>query len=166
VTRFEATNRSEADVPAPREKIWEVVTSPDLLAKLTPVIDRITADGDVWRWQLGTISALGASVTPSFTEHMHFDDGHRLSYEHRPEDDRRERAGANGTYVLSDLDDGGTHLAVDLTLHVDLPLPGLSRRAVEGVMRATMARAGQRFAENLYAHLGLPGSPRPRSARS
>jgi hypothetical protein len=38
---------------------------------------------------------------------------------------------------------------------VDLPLPKLSRRAVERVMAESMQRAGDRFAENLYRHLDI-----------
>ncbi len=156
---------SEADVPAPREKIWAVVTSPERLAELTPLIERITADGDLWTWQLRSISALGARVSPYFTEQMSLDDGHRLTYEHRPPAGRSERAGATGTYTLADLPDGGTHLSVDLTLHVDLPLPAISRPAVERVMSTMMARTGQRFAENLYAYLGVAGTPTPEPDR-
>ena len=165
MARFEATNISEADVPAPRARIWDVVTSPDCLAELTPVIDRITADGDRWRWQLKTISALGARVAPSFTEQMTFDEGHQLTYEHRPPPGSNERAGARGTYTLADLPDGGTHLSVHLTLSIELPLPSISRRAVEGVMSTMMARTGQKFAENLYAHLGLPDQPATRQVK-
>jgi carbon monoxide dehydrogenase subunit G len=162
---FESTNVSEADVPAPREKIWAVVTSPERLAQLTPVIARITADGDLWCWQLKSISALGARVAPSFTEHMSFEDGCRLTYEHRPPPGKAERAGARGTYTLADLPDGGTHLAVDLTLCVEMPLPAISRPAVERVMSTMMARTGEKFAENLYSHLGVVGSPSPRQRR-
>jgi carbon monoxide dehydrogenase subunit G len=166
VTRFEATNVSEADVPAPREKIWAVVTSPERLAQLTPLIERITADGDLWSWELRTISALGAQIAPSFTEHMSFEEGHRLTYEHRPPSGKTERAGARGTYTLADLPDGGTHLGVNLTLHVELPLPGVARRAVEGVMSTMMARTGEKFAENLYAYLGVDGHPDPKQQRA
>ncbi len=163
---FESTNVSEADVPAPREKIWAVVTSPELLARLTPLIKRITASGDLWCWQLKNISALGARVAPSFTEHMSFEDGHRLTYEHRPPSGNSERAGAKGTYTLADLPDGGTHLSVDLTLHVELPLPAVSRRAVEQVMATMMTRTGERFADNLYAYLGVAGGPALRRVRA
>lgn len=156
---FEASNVSEADVPAPRRSIWEVVTSAEKLARLTPLIERIAVDGDEWTWQLKAISALGTRVAPSFTEHMSFDDGHHLTYTHRPPPGRNERAGAEGTYTLEDLPDGGTHLAVHLTLHVDLPLPSLSGPAVRRVMGTMMARTGRRFADNLYAELGLPGRP-------
>ncbi len=165
VTRFESTNVSEADVPAPREKIWAVVTSPERLAQLTPVIEHIAANGDLWCWQLKNISALGARVAPSFTEYMSFEEGRRLAYEHRPQPGKTERAGAKGTYTLADLPDGGTHLSVDLTLHVEMPLPAVSRRAVERVMLTMMARTGEKFAENLYAYLGVAGRPDPRQGR-
>lgn len=158
---FESTNFSEADVPASREKIWAVVTSPERLAQLTPIIERITADGDLWCWKLKSISALGAQMAPSFTELMSFEGGTLLTYEHRPPPGKIERAGAKGTYRLADLPDGGTHLSVNLTLHVELPLPAVSRRAVERVMSTMMARTGDRFAKNLYAYLGADNSPGP-----
>ncbi len=165
MTTFESTNVSEGDVPASREQIWAVVTSPDCLAQLTPVIRRITADGDLWCWQLRTISALGAQVAPSFTEHMSFEDGKQLTFEHQPPAGKAERAGARGTYTLSDLPGGGTRLSVDLTLQVELPLPAVSRRTVERVMARMMARTGEKFAENLYAHLGVAGKPAPKRLR-
>jgi carbon monoxide dehydrogenase subunit G len=165
MARFQASVVSEADVPAPREQIWAVVTSPERLAELTPVIERITADGELWRWQLTSISALGARVAPAFTERMVLDNGHRLTYEHHPRPGTNERAGAQGTYTLADLPDGGTHLSVDLTLHIELPLPAVSRRAVERVMSTMMTLAGQKFAENLYAYLGVQGAPSARLGR-
>jgi carbon monoxide dehydrogenase subunit G len=161
MARFESSVVSQADVPATRETIWGVVTSPEHLANLTPLIKRIQADGDLWQWQLNSISALGTRITPTFTEKMTFEEGHLLAYEHRPRPGSNERAGARGTYTLDDLPDGGTHLSVDLTLHVELPLPGISRRAVERVMFTMMTRTGQKFAENLYAYLGVDGTPTP-----
>ncbi len=161
MARFEATNVSEADVPAPRDKIWAVISSPERLAALTPLIEGITATGDTWCWQLRSISALGVRVAPSFTEQMSMEEGHRLSFEHRPPRGATEWAGAKGTYVLVDLPDGGTHLSVDLTLYVELPLPALSRRAVQRVMSTMMIRTGEKFADNLYADLGIAGRPAP-----
>lgn len=146
---------SQADVPAPREKIWPVVTSPGCLAQLTPLIARITADGDLWCWQLKPVSALGVRVEPSFTESMSFDDGHRIAFEHQAPQGKAERAGARGTYLLADLPDGRTRLSVDITVQIELPLPAISRRAVERVMASMMARTGAKFADNLYARLGM-----------
>jgi carbon monoxide dehydrogenase subunit G len=164
MARFESRNVSEADVAAPREKIWASVSSPACLGRLTPLIDTIVADGDLWRWSLKSISALGMQTKLSFTERMTFEEGRSIIFEHHPPDGTVERAGARGTYTLADLDDGGTHLSVDITLHVDLPLPAISRRAVERVMASTMARTGKMFAANLDAHLGIGPAPAPSTA--
>lgn len=155
MTRFSNRNRSEADLPVTREEMWEVLTDPGCLAALTPLIATITADGDTWCWQLSGISAMGVSVAPSFTEQMVFDRPERIEYHHAPPAGTTERAGAEGVYTLTELPDGGCRLFIDLTMWVELPLPRVSRRAVERVMAETMQRAGDRFAENLYAHLGI-----------
>ncbi len=157
--RFESTSASQADVPAPRSRIWAVVASPDRLAQLTPLIQRITAAGDLWCWQLKSVSAMGMQVAPSFTEHMAFEDERRITFEHRPPAGRSERAGAKGVYTLADMPDGGTHLSVEITVHVELPLPAISRRAVERAMGSMMARTGEKFAENLFAYVGIAGGP-------
>lgn len=149
---FEARNISIADVPAPRSAIWEVLRSPELLAEMTPLIDSISVDGDDWCWQLGGISALGLEVAPAFTERMTFTPETEIRFAHVG---TGERAGADGVYTLSDNADGTSHLEIDITLRVDLPLPKLSRRAVEGVMRASMKKTGDAFARRLYAHLGI-----------
>ena len=160
MTCFEARNVSIADVPASRSAIWEVLRSPELLAQMTPLIDAITVDGDHWCWKLGGISALGVEVAPSFTERMTFTPETEIRFEHDPASDA-ERAGANGFYTLADNPDGSTHLEIDITLHVDLPLPKLSSRAVERVMRTSMEKTGDAFARRLYTHLGLD----PKSAK-
>jgi carbon monoxide dehydrogenase subunit G len=168
MARFEARNVSRADVAASRDAIWVLVTSPDSLAQLTPLIEHITAEGDQWCWQLKSMSALGVCVRPSFTEHMSFEEGRRITFEHRPPPGKPERAGAAGVYALDDGPDGRTHLTVDITLHVELPLPAVSRRAVERVMASMMARTGERFADNLYARLGIVAprvSTRTRASR-
>ena len=165
MARFQSTNVSEADVPAPPERIWEVLSSPETLARLTPLIERISADGDRWIWQMRSIAALGVHVEPCFTEQMTFEDGRRIVFDHRPSAGRSERAGATGTYTLTGLPQGGTHLHVDITIHVELPLPAVSRRAVEKVMSSLMARTGEAFAVNLYAELGIAGAPAPVQTR-
>lgn len=155
MTRFECRHVSEADVPAPRPQIWDVLSDPDLLARFTPLIERISTDGDLWCWQLSGISALGVSVKPSFSERMAFATGERIDFRHDPPTGSEEKAGANGVYTLADLADAGTRLFIDITIWVDLPLPRLSRRAVERVMAESMARTGDRFAQNLYDHLDI-----------
>ena len=115
----------------------------------------IRADRDLWCWQLTGISALGVKAAPSFTERMHFVDRERIDFRHDPPPGEPERAGADGTYTLSDLGGDGTRLHIDIAIWVDLPLPRLARPAVERIMAESMARTGDRFAANLYAHLGI-----------
>lgn len=151
-------------VGCPRERIFAVLRDPDLLADLTPLIEDIDeVDGTHWRWQLAGISALGTRFHPCFTVEMRFREHDRIDFRHDPPDGVHEHAGAEGIYELEDLGEGGefpdgaTRVAIVLDVHVELPLPGVSRRAVETVMQRTMQRMGDRFAANLRAHLGIRG---------
>lgn len=174
MTRFQNRNVSTGDLPVSPETIWGVLTDPDLLAELTPLIKAITADGDRWCWQLAGISALGVSVAPSFTERMTFTPHERIEFRHAPPHGANEKAGVEGEYTITPIagrrgdsrvaQGGGVSLCVDLTMWVDLPLPGLSRRAVERIMAESMQRTGDRFASNLYAHLGIdPATVEPQT---
>lgn len=155
VTRFEATNRSSEVVRADRSEIWTALTDPELLTELTPLLRRIDTDGDQWVWHMWGISALGMEIAPSFTETMVLDPEHRIDFSHTPPPGRPERAGADGVYVLEDHADG-TQLDITIHIHVELPLPRASRRAVERVMEESMDRTGDRFGRNLLDHLGVP----------
>ncbi len=152
MTCFEATVESSANISAARPQVWKALTDPVLLPKLTPLLSDIDVEGDKWHWHMMKIAALGVSVVPVFTETMTFEDQKRIEYAHTPPRGKRERAGAEGTYELSDVE-GGTHLAIRLTLRVDLPLPKASARAVQRVMRKTMERTGEKFSANLLRHL-------------
>jgi carbon monoxide dehydrogenase subunit G len=158
VNRFEARNISTADVPARRQDIWDVLRSPETLAELTPLLDDIAVSGDHWCWQLGGFSALGVEIAPSFTERMDFDAPETIRFTHEPPPGASERAGANGIYTLTELDPERTKLEIDITLHVELPLPRASRRAVERIMSSTMVRTGNVFADRLYERLGIDPS--------
>ena len=155
VQRFTSRDRSRAIVPAPRQDIWPLLRSPEDLADMTPLVASIAVDGDRWCWQLSGISALGVEVAPAFSERMTFDEPSCIRFEHDPPAGATERAGADGTYRLVDRGDGRTELAIDITIHVLLPLPRLSRGAVERVMASTMQRTGEAFAERLYRRLGV-----------
>lgn len=160
MTTFTSRNVSSALVEAPREAIWAQVSDPDRLAALTPLLDRIEVqeDGDRWTWFLGGISALGVEVAPSFTEAMHFDPPSTIRFRHDPPDGTEEFASAEGVYRLTDMGPSCTRLDIDLTLSVQLPLPGLLRGTVERVMALTMTRTGDAFARRLYDALGLDPS--------
>ena len=154
---FSSRNVSTATLPVPRGAIWELVSDPDTLAELTPLVASITVAGDRWCWTLAGISALGVSTAPSFTERMNFVRESLIEFDHDP--DEPERAGATGTYRLDALDPSTTRLHIDITLCAELPLPGFSRGAVERVMAATMRRTGDAFAANLYHRLDVdPGA--------
>ena len=125
VGRFSATTVSEAVVAAPREDIWAAITDPTVLPKLTPLLRHIEADGDLWRWDLSRINVLGIVVDPSFTERMSFLPNERIEYTHEPPAGAHEWASAEGWYRLSD-HAAGTHLAISITLTVELPLARLA----------------------------------------
>ncbi len=152
MTCFESTIESTADISAARSDVWKALTDPVLLPKLTPLLSQIDVNGDKWRWHMMRIAALGVSVVPVFTETMTFEDEKRIEYLHTPGAGKRERAGTEGTYELSDIE-GGTHLSISLTLRVDLPLPKASARPVQRVMKRTMERTGDKFSANLLRHL-------------
>jgi carbon monoxide dehydrogenase subunit G len=153
MTRFQNTIADEATITASRDRVWQALTDPDVLARLTPLLREIRTDGNRWTWYLTSIAALGVSVAPCFTEQMSFVEGERIEYTHVPPAGVNERAGAEGWYQLSDAD-GGTHLKISLTLCVDLPLPKAASGAVQRVMRSMMNRTGDRFSKNLLDHLG------------
>lgn len=154
MTAFTANNTSSAVVRAPRSQIWAILTDPDKLADLTPLVRTIEANGSTWVWSLAGIKGLGMEVAPTFTEAMDFLPEERIDYAHTPPAGTTEWAGADGWYRLAD-HPTGTTVSISITLHVDLPLPRLSTRAVEGVMHQAMVRTGDAFARNLDRELGL-----------
>jgi carbon monoxide dehydrogenase subunit G len=157
MSSFSATTENEAVVAADRMAIWAALTDPDVLRELTPLLNKIDSDGDLWTWHMKRISALGVGITPIFTEQMSFAEGKRIEYTHRPPSGVTERTGAEGVYELSDVD-GGTLLKISLTLTVELPLPKRVGPAVRRVMKGTMERTGDKFSANLNRHLGIDDS--------
>lgn len=151
---FTARNISASTVPVAASRIWSQIHDPASLTALTPLVRSIVVEGDLWRWQLAGIEALGICVAPTFTERMEFVEPRLIRFSHETARGERERAGADGTYELTEHGDE-TELKVDIALTVELPLPRLSAGAVERVMKASMQRTGKRFAVNLYHRLGL-----------
>ncbi|MGD9988087.1 CoxG family protein [Pseudonocardia sp.] len=149
---FTTTRTAEVDVPADRGALWAALTDPDLLARLTPLLRGIDADGDVWRWHLAGVSVLGVGISSSFTEKMTFDPQRRIGYTHSPAPGVVERTGADGWYSLDDAP-GGTRLGIGLTLRVELPLTRIAAPAVVTAMNATLQRTGDRFTANLVRHV-------------
>ena len=152
MTRFNARDRSTEVVRADRADVWAALTDPDLLPRLTPYLHSIEVSGDKWRWNMARIPVLGISIAPSFTERMTFEEPRRIEFTHDPES-AQEKAGVEGTYLLEEVD-SGTELSIDIDICVDLPLPGVSRRAVQRAMQGVIGLMGKRFAANLLRHLG------------
>jgi carbon monoxide dehydrogenase subunit G len=153
MARFTATTSRQAVVPAERVEVWQVLTDPHLLPRLTPYLDRILVDGNRWRWEMSRLPVLSVSVAPSFTERMDFDPQERIDFSHEPPPGTKEKAAAEGTYTLEEVSPRETELSIDLTLTVDLPLPGVAAPAVGRVMQGVLDRMGEKFAENLLDHL-------------
>lgn len=155
MTRFSARNVSSSTVPAPSSEIWSLITDPETLATLTPLVDSIEATDEAWIWTLDRVAALGQKVDASFTERMEFTEGRRIVFSHDPPEGVKEMAGLEGVYDLTPTGDTTTDLAIDLTLSLELPLPSVSRVAVEGTLQTMMKVTGKTFATNLYERLGL-----------
>jgi carbon monoxide dehydrogenase subunit G len=151
---FSAQTHAEAVVSAPRDDIWAALVDPDLMARFTPFLQRITADGEHWRWELSGLNVLGLKVAPAFTERMVFEEPDRIEFHHDPPAGTTEQAGVEGWYALRALDDGTTELVTDLTITVELPLPRASGRAVRAAMKRVIDRMGDTFSQRLLEHLG------------
>jgi carbon monoxide dehydrogenase subunit G len=150
---FTTSNRSVATVTAEVHEVWEVLTDPELLARLTPFLHSVTEHGEHWVWQLTKVPVLGTSFSFTFRELMDFDEPHRIDFTHDPAPGAQETAGVVGYYALEE-HAKGTHLETSMTITVDLPFPGLVRPAVTAAMRGVIALMGQRFGHNLLHHLG------------
>jgi carbon monoxide dehydrogenase subunit G len=155
VATFSSSTTAEAVVPVERDRVWEVLTQPDLVARFTPFISSITTDGgDHWVWHLSGLSVLGKGFSATFTERMTMEEGKRIEFTHDPPRGVKERAGVHGWYALSDHADG-VLLETSMEICVDLPLPRLSGGAVRATMRGVIAQMGDRFSKNLLNHLGV-----------
>ncbi len=157
MTSFSASTRAEAVVLAPQQEVWDALVDPELMARFTPFLESITAEGDHWRWQLSGLSVLGAKVAPAFTERMVFTEPDRIEFTHDPPTGTTEQAGVVGWYALTPTshDSGAaTELVTELEITLDLPLPKAAGRAVRAAMRKVIDRMGDRFSENLLDHLG------------
>lgn len=154
MTTFTASTTAEAVVPVARERVWEVLVDPDLVARFTPFVSSITAEGDHWIWTLSGLNVLGKGFSAPFTERMTLEDGKRIEFTHDPPAGTHERAGVHGWYNLADHADG-VLLETSLEICVDLPLPKLSGGAVRSTMKGVMGQMGDRFSKNLLDHLGV-----------
>jgi carbon monoxide dehydrogenase subunit G len=153
VTSFSAQTHAEAIVLAPQQDIWDVLVDPTLMARFTPFLKDIRAEGEHWLWEMAGVNVLGIKVAPTFTERMVFTEPERIEFHHDPPSGSTEKAGVEGWYALTPTDDG-TRLVTDLQITLDLPLPKASGRAVRATMRKVIDTMGDRFSQRLLEHLG------------
>lgn len=150
---FSTSTRSAATVSATPEAVWATLTDPDLVARLTPFLHRVTEHGEHWVWEMTKVPVLGKSFSFSFTERMAFDEPRRIDFTHDPAAGHAEEsAGVQGWYALEPRT-GGTHLETSMAITVELPFPALTRPAVTAAMKGVVTLMGQRFAQNLLHHL-------------
>ncbi|MEO7268494.1 MAG: hypothetical protein ABIW49_04725 [Knoellia sp.] len=157
---FSATKVSEATVDHPRDLVWEVLTDAAAIARLTPMVRSITAEDDLWRWQLVRIPVLGQSFELGFTEAMSYDPKTTITFAHAPQGKNAERAGTDGRYDLSEAGKGSTHLRIELTVTVDLPFPRLAKPAIQATMQGVLAAMGSGFGRAIDKELRSRAAPR------
>ena len=119
MTSFSASTHAEAVVSAPQQEVWDALVDPELMARFTPFLESITADGDHWRWQLSGLKVLGAKVAPAFTEKMVFQEPDRIEFQHDPPAGTTEQAGVTGWYALTPTghgNDAATMLVTELEI--------------------------------------------------
>lgn len=154
MTSFSTSTRSAATVTASPQQVWDAITDPDQVARMTPFLSRVTPRGEHWVWEMTKVPVLGTSFSFTFTERMTFDEPHRMEFVHDPAAAAGpESAGVEGWYALTPHGEG-TRLETSMAITVDLPFPGLTRPAVGAAMKGVVALMGQRFAQNLLHHLG------------
>jgi len=142
-------------VPYARERIYEVLTDPSMVARLTPFVKSIvpTPDGEHWIWTMSGIQVGGYGFTATFTEKMTLTEPSRLDFAHDPPEGKPERAAVAGHYVLTELGPEETRLETSLEVCIDLPLPRVSKGMVGRTMKGVMGTMGDRFSKNLLDHL-------------
>lgn len=150
---FSASTSADAVVPFGRQRVWDALVDPALVARLTPFVRDIEGRGDHWVWRMSGLEVLGRGFAPTFTERMTYDEPSRIEFRHDPAGDRPERAGVNGWYALTAQGEAETLLETRLEICVDLPLPRAAGPAVRGAMKGVMATMGERFSKGLLDHL-------------
>ena len=142
-----------SDIPIDANVMWDLLRDAETLAELTPLVANIKAETPNWRWTLIAFNVGGTTYQPSFVEHMKFDNEER-TITFRPANEHTEKVAVQGNYQLEG-HDNGCHVHINLEASIDLPFPRFMATTVERTMALTMKTAGQRFATNLYKHLGL-----------
>src|SRR3954454_22833804 len=130
MTRFTASTQSAATLKSSRKDVWNALTDPELLPKLTPYLQRIDVEDDKWTWNVTKVPLLGKSIGTTFTEVMTFEEPHRIAFTHDKER-FEEQSAVEGEYILEDAGQG-CRVSIEIGVSVELPCAKVTRRAVEG----------------------------------
>src|SRR5688572_4453086 len=106
---FSTSTRNAATVTAGVPEVWDVLTDPALVARLTPFLHTVRPEGEHWVWQMTKVPVLGRSFSFTFRERMAFDPRSRIEFTHDPAPGADEAAGVAGWYALQE-HPGGTRL--------------------------------------------------------
>ena len=147
---FSTSNRSAATVTAEVGAVWDVLTDPALIARLTPSCTRCTRRASTGSAAVTRIPVLGKSFSFTFRERMSFEEPHRIDFTHDPAPGR-EAAGVVGWYALA-------LVRLERTSRPRWRSPSTCRSsvvrpAVVTAMKGVIALMGQRFSHNLLSHL-------------
>ena len=93
MTRFTASNKSDATLKSSRKDVWVALTDAELLPKLTPYLNRIDVVDDRWTWHVTKVPILGKSIGSTFTEVMTFDEPKQIGFDARPRAHRGDDGG-------------------------------------------------------------------------
>ena len=149
---FSGRRHDVAEVPYPVEAVWELLVDSAEVARMTPLVHSIEVDDQGrWVWHLRKVPLLGRGIDLTMTEEMDFTPTSRIEFRHGPLGGG-SRAGAEGHYALESVA-GRTRLEIDLTVRAQLPVPGVTRAAVQPAMHGVLAQMGHRFAANMLAEL-------------
>ncbi len=153
---FSRSRHDTADVPHGVDAVWDLLCDPAAVARMTPMVARIEADGDTWVWHLRGVPLPGKVVDLTMTERMEFEPQRRIGFTHEPLTSGIV-AGAEGHYALEPAE-SGTTLTIDLTITARLPLPGMAGPAVRSAMSQVLRHMGDRFAANMLRELDRRGT--------
>ena len=99
------------------------------MARITPFVKSITADGDHWLWEMTRPGGAGRRRRPGVhrADDLHRAGPHRVPPRPAGRDDRRGPA-CDGWYDLADDRRAARTLATSLEIALELPLPAGRRR--------------------------------------
>ena len=150
---FSTSNRSAATVTADVEAVWDVLTDPALVARLTPFLQRVRRGGRALGLAADEGARCSARASRSRSASGWTSTPHRIDFTHDPAPGADEAAGVVGWYALALVRMGRTSRRRWRSPSTS-PSPVSSGPPSITAMKGVVALMGQRFSHNLLSHLG------------